>query len=217
MTANYESHSHDGADSHEDVTLSPAVPTGLQVGDYMVAIGVITNNTLSPPEGWVQQENYTEGPLDLYVWTKVADLGDTSDLGNWTAGGTYASPAVTVLRFTGADTTGVDTGSGNNGSDTSAECNNITVTEDDSLVLWIVVSAASSSTGTGEIADNDDGAYSNQIGVYEEAADAGIASGITITIDTYISWSTFAIALAPAAGAAGAMPMASDIYRMMTG
>ena len=105
MAATWESVGVDPTTSTSDTVMNVPKPTGLAVGDLMVAFGACVEvRTISAPAGWSVQADSVDSGARVYVWTKVADSGDTaaSTFTFTVSGGGYNSAEVAVHRVSGA-------------------------------------------------------------------------------------------------------------------
>lgn len=83
-----------------------AKPTGLAVGDFMVAYIHGAQESVTPPSGWTSEQNFisTSGNGQMRIYSKTADSSDVS-ASNWTwtyGGGQYHGGV--VIKFSGHNT-----------------------------------------------------------------------------------------------------------------
>ena len=185
MAIVFESISSDVAVDADDTTISPAVPSGTEDGDLLVAISITGAGKIQAvPEGWTQfidEEGYTFIPLN--AWYKIAS--NESGTYDFTVA-THSYGHIVVCRISGSDTDTPPTGSaqGDGVWDNSIVCPDKEVATADSILLWFggcAGTATYTSNRGGEEYDVSD-AYAVALAVYNETiAETGNQSGATIT------------------------------------
>jgi hypothetical protein len=128
----------------ESTTVVVTKPTGLAVGDLMVAhIGVQSidsTDSITPPSGWAEVQSNADGSMASALFTKVAVSGDV-DASNFTftSGNPAAVIAGAIYRITGAGGTPQVSGEFKaNASDTPSFAVGITPAVADTLILLFV-------------------------------------------------------------------------------
>lgn len=214
MAATFQSAASDQVTADLDTSIVVPKPTGLAVGDLMVAVaGCGDSRSVSPPAGWTTLEDTTNGTYRIAIFTRVATSGDVAATDfTFTASGGFSAASVGILRISSALDTGIVTAYATGPNDTSVTCADVTTVANGSLVIWGAYQGGASA-GPGSIP----GPATERIDVTssfggwfyaatEDRAAAGTATGPVITKNAFSSARAFSIAISPAA-AGGSAPM----------
>lgn len=107
----YKNHTVDNGGDTGGYDPAPAIPTGIAVDDFLVAVITRSNDTAgdpTPPAGWTLEES-ADMPIETaavsnsghWIYTRTADQGDVDDVGTspytWTFGGSLVHMGVMIL------------------------------------------------------------------------------------------------------------------------
>lgn len=180
-------------------------PTGTQEGDIMFALATRGDNKAEPnstPSGWTRLA-YKQGVWDYYgLYYKVAGASEPSDY-TW---GWSSSSKVTVVvaayrgGFDGADPIDTYSSTAYTSGDNICRAASVTVSSDDSPLLWVAGACVSTSfslpNGFTEDADSTFKAQAGAIG--HKVVDAGATGNLDGTFGTVSTYKhAFAVALNP--------------------
>lgn len=206
MAATFESAT---VDTTPGTSLAPAKPTGLAVGDILVAIArCVDSRTISPPAGWATFENNTDGVDRTYIFTKTADASDVAAVSfTFTVSGAFNAAAVTVLRISSAVATGIVSAYATGANAPTVTCPDITTPVNDCLVIWgasqsLDSGPATIASGTERIDQED----ASGVWIYAAtiaAPSAGAVTGPIISKSGFGQARAFSIAISPSAGGGG--------------
>ncbi len=206
MTVAWESANSDPATATSDTSLVVTKPTGLAVGDLMVAFGGCGNaRTISAPSGsWTVVSNDTDGSSRVYVWTKVADSGDTAASNfTFTASGTFNNSICSVHRVSSPSANAPTTGFGTGSNSQTQTAPTITTPSNNCLVFWGCYHSASStstaSKGTERVDDTNATAACYMAQYTNLEATAGSITGAVITTTAFGAKRVYSVAIETAA------------------
>jgi len=151
MAIAYQSTGADVVTDTSDTSLDVPKPTGLTVGDFMLGIGCcVDTRSITPPAGWTQVANDTDGTGRIFVWKKVADSGDTgATTFPFAASATFNVGIVAVHRITGASSTAtITTGFSTGSNSQTQQAPTIATPSNDCLVFWGAYAGTTSSTAS---------------------------------------------------------------------
>jgi hypothetical protein len=209
MSAAWQSANSDPTTSTADTSMVVTKPTGLAVGDLLVAFGGCVNSrTIAPPAGWTEVANSAPGSdARVYVWTKVADSTDAAATDfTFTASGIFNSAVVSVHRVSVASTNTPTTGFATGTNSTTQTCPTITTPSNNCLVFWGCYEPSNTSStadkGT-ERVDNGNGTSGCWMSQYTNLeATAGSITGAVITTAGFGVKRVYSVAIESAAAAA---------------
>lgn len=207
MPATCEAANSDPTTATSDTSMVVTKPTGLAVGDLMLAFGgCVTTRTISPPGTWTEQANDTDGTKRVYVWTKVADAADVAASNfTFTASATFSSAIVSIHRISGASSNAPTTGFGTGANSTTQTCPTIVTPSANCLVIWGAyhttngTSTADKGTERVDAGNGTSGCWMSQYSNLE--ASAGSVTGAVITSSASGAKRVFSVAIESAAGA----------------
>lgn len=206
MAAAWQSGNVDPTTTTTDLTMVVTAPTGIQVGDQLVALGgCIDAYTLSPPAGWTSQLDDTNGTYRVQCWTRTADSADVSAANyTFTAPGNFNQAIVSVHRADGIDTGTAPTVAASTGPvDTNQTCPSVTSPGAGSLFFWWLYfsSAAGNASGADKGTERVDAANATsdcfQTAYTDVVAGTGSITGATITTTGFGAKRTVTVAFAP--------------------
>jgi hypothetical protein len=187
--------------SSSSSTLVATAPSSVAEGDFLLWVGTtssgVTNITFAFPSGWTEIKDQG-APPNFHVAYKIATSSEPSTY-TLTASSGASVLAGAILRFTRAayDTIGATSVS----TTTSITANGITVSENKSLRLLLVVinglnRTFSTPSGTQEILNT--GTSDNfGIGVFSSIEDAGSTNNLTTTFSPARNTAAAQMALSP--------------------
>jgi hypothetical protein len=226
MPATWESANSDPTTATTDTSMVVTAPTGIAVGDLLVAFGgCVSARTISAPAGWTDQTagGSSDGTFRIYVWTKVADASDAAaGTFTFTASATFNNGNVAVHRVSGASTNAptIQAQATAGGTQTHA-CPNLTTPSNDCLVFWGGYGSASNTStankGT-ERVDNANATSGCWMANYTNLeATAGVITGATLTTSGFAAKRTFSVAFESAGGGGGAVVSSSTLMLLGVG
>lgn len=200
MAATFESAT---VDLTPGVSFAPAKPAGLAVGDILIAIARCTDGrTISPPVGWTEFENNSDGTNRTYIFTRTADAGDAAAVNfTFTASGAFNAGGVILIRISGAVETGIVSGFATGPNAPAVTCPDITTLVNNCLVIW--GASQSLDSGPATIADGTeciDAEDASGVWVYaatDPVAVAGLVTGPVISKSGFGEARAFSIAISP--------------------
>ena len=206
MAVAFSSYTADGAATTAATTCSPGVPSGLAVGDLLIAWGICgTARTIAPPSGWTQVDTRNDAAGNRsYLWSKVATSTETGGATTWTASGGFNGLSVAVLRITGGTATGLlDATANAAANDNNAACPSVTTAAAGCLILSLAAASpgntstcAAAAAKLFDFAGNATGL--SLMGYSDPQAAAGATTARTIITSGYTHWQAATLAVAPA-------------------
>lgn len=210
MAATFQSAASDAVVDDADTSLVVTKPSGLAVGDLMVAVASSTDSrTVAPPGGWTTFEDTSNGTNRTSVHTKIADAGDAAASNfTFTTSAGFSNASVALLRISGAIATGIVTAYNTGANDTTVTCANVTTVADGSLVIWGAHQVANSGPATipgpaVERVDVSSVAAGWLFAATEDRPTAGTATGPVITKTGFSAARAYSIAISPSGGGGG--------------
>lgn len=198
----------DPSTSSGDSQMQVTKPTGLAVGDLLIAIGAcVSSRTLSPNNAgitWTTGLNNSSGGRRLYVWSRFAT---STDLGIGTYNfdtGTFSQGVVCVHRISGASTNAPTIQWADRTNSTSQTAPTLSSVVANSLLFWGCYATTNNSSTANKGTERTDQGNSSSgcwMGVYSnfEAA-GGSIDGAVITLASPSTPTLFSIAIESAAG-----------------
>ena len=202
MAATFEGAASDPTTTTSDATMVVTAPAG--TGGRLYAIGLCVDaRTISPPSGWTEVFNDSDGTRRTYLWMRADDAA--SDY-TFTASGTFNGAMSAVIRVSGASTNTPTYAHDTGPNDTSQTAPTIVTPTDNCLVFWCCLhftnTNSTASKGTERI-DNGNGTSGCWMGVYSNLeATAGSITGATITTGGFGAKRLLSFAIESSGGAA---------------
>lgn len=199
--------------STSSTSCTPGKPTGLAVGDLMVAqFATKDSSTLSAPVGWTQVIQTGTGPTHAVFW-KVADSSDVA-----ASTFTFSSSATTNMyciigRYTNARvTTPIDKSNSANSIGTAVTVTTVTPTYTNEFLVFFISTTTDGTTGSGYAIVNNNPTWTEQydnksttqisLSMANASRPQNTATGNwTATLSGSVQWSAIIITIAPIADA----------------
>ena len=209
MSVAWESAASDPATATSDTSLVVTKPTGLAVGDLMLAFGGCADaRTISHPGSWNAVGNDSNGTLRVYVWTKVADSGDVaaSDF-TFTASGTFNNAIVSIHRVSGASTNTPTVGFSSGTNSQTQTAPTITTPSNNCLVFWGAYHTTNTTSTASKGTERIDNGHSTGVCWMSQysnlEATAGSITGAVITTGSFGAKRVYSVAIETASAAGG--------------